>query len=391
MNKQPQLPLSPSVANQKPYPFAALEARRKAMQERGVDMIDLSIGDPKEITPDPMKRALIEALDAPSSYPRVLGTDELRGAITDWIHRRFGVELDPDRHVLPTNGSKEAVFTLPLAVVDRDRRPVVLAPDPAYPVYELGVEAAGGEFVRTPLLAGNNFLPDLDAIPESTWKRTSLLWINYPNNPTGAVAPPDFLEAAVRKCREHGVLLASDEAYTEIWFEEPPHTALEWGTENVVILHTLSKRSAMPGYRSGFMAGDERLMDALKRFRPGVGVATPGFVQAAAKVAWDDQTHVDVIRERFKSRRNVVVEGLRELGFTVSAAPATIYVWAALPGGESSEEFVSRCIEAGVVLLPGVAMGPSGEGYVRVSLTVNEDQLAEAVRRMGGALQRGQA
>ena len=380
-----ELPLGRALRERPPYPFAHLDALREAAEARGVDVIDVSLGDPREITPEPIRRALIDALGAASCYPRSLGLPELRRAVTAWVGRRFGVTLDPDRHVLPSNGSKEVLFTLPLAVVDRETRPLVLGPDPAYPVYRLGVEAAGGTYVPLPLRAGNGFLPDLGAIDAATWKRASILWINYPNNPTGAVAPLSFFEEAAALCREHGVLLASDEAYTEIWYEEPPAGAIQCGTENVVILHTLSKRSAMPGYRSGFLAGDERLMDALKKFRPGTGTATPEFIQRAAVAAWSDETHVDRIRARFRERRDAVVSRLRAAGYDVSPAPASIYVWARVPGGHTADGFIEHVLErAGVVLTPGTAMGEAGEGWFRISLVHSPERLAEAVDRIAG-------
>lgn len=370
----------------KPYPFAHLDALREEREARGMDMIDLSIGDLKEPTPEPVKAALRAAVPDRSSYPRAVGLPEYRRAVAGWMARRFGVSVHPEREVLPTNGSKEAVFSIHLAVVDPKERPLVLVPDPAYPVYELGVAASGGEVVPTPLRSERRYLPDLAAIPGSVWKRTAILWINYPNNPTGATAPPEFFAEAAARCREHGVLLCSDEPYTEIYFGEPPVSALACGMENVVAFHTLSKRSAMPGYRAGFLAGDARLIDALKKFRPGLGTATPQFIQEAARVAWEDETHVTQIRSRFRERRDVTVSGLRALGCAVEEAAATIYVWARIPGGGDSESFVLRCLDEGVVLLPGSAMGREGEGYFRLSLVAPPDRLEEAVRRIGRAM-----
>jgi succinyldiaminopimelate transaminase len=375
------LPTSAYLRELTPYPFAHLDALRERVEARGMEVIDLGLGDPAEETPAFIRESIVASIPVRSTYPRAAGLASLRSAVAGWLLRRFGVEVDPDREVLPANGSKEAIFSLPLAVLDRATRPVVLVPDPGYPVYALGAQAAGGETVALPLREENGFLPDLGAIPESVWKRASILWINYPNNPTGGVAPASFLEEAARRCREHGTLLASDEAYSEITFEEPPRSALEFGNENVLVLNTLSKRSGMPGFRSGFMAGDPRLIEGLKRMRPALGVATPSFIQEAARAAWDDDAHVAPIRERFRERRDLAVTALRARGFPVKAPPATFYLWLRVPGGESSASFATRCLERGVVVLPGEALGPSGEGYVRVSLTAPRDTLVEALAR----------
>jgi len=377
------LPLSPHLRDMAPYPFARLEHLRQETEAKGIRVIDLSIGDLREPTPETVKEALISAIPERSSYPRALGLPELRTAVAAWLGRRFGVEADPDRHVLPSNGSKEVVFNLPLAVVDREHRPVVLLPDPAYPVYARGAEAAGAIIHRMPLKASHGFLPDLDAVPAEVWDRAAILWVNYPNNPTGAMAPLAFFREAAARCREHGVLLASDEAYTELFYGDVPAGALEAGFENVVVLHTLSKRSALPGYRSGFLAGDPRLIAALKRFRPAVGVATPRFIQRAAIAAWEDEAHVRALRGLFGERRAVMAEGLAALGLEVTGAPATIYLWVRTPPGESSESFTLRALEAGVLVVPGSAMGSEGEGYFRLSLTAPPEIVREVLARLG--------
>ncbi len=379
----PSLPLSPYLRGLPPYPFARLDELRAGVEARGVRVVDLGMGDPREPTPEFVKRALADAIPVRSTYPRAVGIAALREAASGWMRRRFGVAVDPATEVLPVNGSKEAIFTLPLAVVDPVQRPLVLTPDPAYPVYDLGTRAAGGVTRPMPLLEKNGFLPDLAAIPESDWRRASILWINYPNNPTGAVAPREFFRDAARRAREHGVLLVSDEAYAEIYYRDPPGSALEEGTGNLLAIHTLSKRSGMAGFRSGFMAGDSRLIAALKRFRPGLGVATPEFIQSAARAAWDDDAHVAAIRERFRARMEAAVAGLRRLGFAVEPPPAAFYLWFRVPSGFTSESFAARAMEAGVVMLPGNALGPSGEGYVRLSLTVELEEIEEALARLG--------
>jgi len=387
MSREPEspraaLPTSAYLRELPPYPFARLDELRAGVEARGIRVIDLGMGDPREPTPEFVKRALTDAIPERSTYPRAVGIGALREAASGWMARRFGVETDPAREILPINGSKEAIFTLPLAVLDRRTRPVALVPDPAYPVYALGTAAAGGAVHRLPMRAERAFLPDLEAIPAEVWARASILWLNFPNNPTGALAPDAYLERAVAKAREHGVLLVSDEAYADLYYGEPPGTALRWGTENVLALHTLSKRSGMAGYRSGFMAGDPRLIEALKRFRPGIGSATPEFIQHAAAAAWADDAHAAAIRERFRRRRDLVVAGLRAMGLAVDEPAGAIYVWLPVPSGETSETFAERCLETGVVVLPGSALGPAGEGFVRLSLVLEESDLTEALARL---------
>ena len=363
------------------YPFARLDAKRREMESKGVRVIDLGIGDPSEPTPQFIQDVLADAVPRSSGYPRVAGIPELRNAAAGWLKRRFGVDLDPDQEILPVNGSKEAIHSLPLALIDV-ARPVALVPVPAYPVYALGVNAAGGEVIRLPLHAGQAYLPDLDAVPDTTWSKTAMLWINYPHNPTGATASRAFLKKAAMRCREHGVLLASDEAYADIYFEERPPGALEYGTENVLAFHTLSKRSAMAGYRTGFVAGDARLIAALLRIRPGLGVATPRFVQEAAVAAWNDDAHPAEQRRTYAERKDRAILVLIKAGFEVNPPKAGLFIWMRVPAGFTSESFSMRCLESGVVVLPGSALDPSGEGYVRISLTAPTSVLEEALARL---------
>jgi len=376
------LPESTYLRGLPPYPFADLERLRREKEAKGVRMIDLGIGDPRQVTPPFLRDALVGGIPEVSTYPTAAGLAALREAAAAWLARRFGVRVDPAREVIPANGSKEAIFNLPLAALDRAARPAVLLPDPGYPVYALGVNAAGGEAVPLPLLEENRFLPDLDAVPGMIWERASVLWLNYPNNPTGATAPLAYYEKAAEHCRRHGVVLASDESYSEIYFGDPPPSALQTGTENVLVFHTLSKRSGLPGFRTGFMAGDPRLVERLNRIRPGIGVATPQFIQTAAAAAWGEEAHVESVRERFRERRDLAVRRLREAGYRVGDVPATFFVWLPVPSGETSAAFARRALEAGVVVLPGNALGAGGEGYVRLALTVETAVLEEALARL---------
>jgi succinyldiaminopimelate transaminase len=306
-------------------------------------------------------------VDETSKYPLAQGLPELRDAIAAWVRRRFGVRLDPERQVIPTLGSKEAIFSLAQVVVDRDGgRDLVAFTEPGYPVPERGARFAGAETVALPLLEENEFLPDLGAL-EGLWDRLAIVWVNYPNNPTGATAPSAFFDELAARAREHDFVLASDEAYTELWFDEPPGSALQLRSlRNVLVFNTLSKRSSMTGYRSGFAAGDDRLVDALRAFRPTVGTAPQEFVQRASIVAWGEETHVEQARALYRAKRDALLPVLERKGLRVAASNAGIYLWVEVEGG--SEAFAERLLEHGVVVSPGPFFGPSGEGYIRFAL-----------------------
>jgi len=376
--------LSPGMRAIGTYPFEELDRRRKAALDAGRSLIDLGVGDPREITPAFIRRALVDAIEPVSSYPRAGGLPDLRHAIAGWVGRRFGVTLDPDRHVLPILGSKELVFSLVQSVLDpAGGKDLVLVTAPGYPIPERGARFAGGDVVRLQLEETGGFLPDLDAVPGDVWRRAAILWINYPNNPTGAVASLEFLHRAAERCRSSDVLLAADEAYSELWFDGgPPPSALEVGDlEGVVVLNTLSKRSSMTGYRSGFAAGDPALIDALKGLRPSVGVTPQEFVQRASIVAWNDEDHVEEARATYAAKRRVFLDLFERHAIEVSGSAATFYLWVKVPGGRPSFDWASELIDrSGIVVAPGSFFGPEGEGYVRVAVvpTLEECERAAA-------------
>ena len=252
--------------------------------------------------------------------------------------------------------------------------------EPGYPVGVRGAQFAGATVVELPLLEQNGFLPDLDAVPVQTWRRTALLWVNYPNNPTGAVAPLSFYERLAALAREHEFVVASDEAYTELWFDEPPVSALQLGDwKNLAVFNTLSKRSSMTGYRSGFVAGDPEIIAALKQFRPNVGTAPQEFVQRASVVAWGDEEHVERARASYATKRALFLDLFARLGLRNAGGPATMYLWIATPDGESSEAFATRLLQHGLIVAPGAFLGASGEGYVRFALVPTVDECGRAV------------
>jgi succinyldiaminopimelate transaminase len=364
--------LSPRLREVEPYPFEALDRRKAEALESGRTIVDFGVGDPREETPAIVRDALVGAIGPISSYPRAAGLPPLRRAIAAWVQQRYGVALDPDVQILPTLGSKELVFSLAQAVLDPAAgRDLVLTTAPGYPITERGARYAGGEVVRLPLTEANGFLPDLDAIPEEVWRRAGILWVNYPNNPTGAVAPLSFYEQAAERCRAHDVLLASDEAYSELWFgDAPPAGALQVGDPtDLVVLQTLSKRSSMTGYRSGFAAGDPDLIGSLLRLRPAVGVTPQEFVQRASIVAWGDERHVEENRARYAAKRAVFLELFARHGMRVAGSEGTFYLWVAVPEGRTSMDWAVDLLDrASVVVAPGSFFGPEGEGYVRVAM-----------------------
>jgi len=374
------VPLSPVLAEQSTYPFVRLEEAKLRKAAEGVRLFDFGMGDPRGVPDDSIRRALADALEDATGYPAAVGLPELRAAVAAWLERRFGVVVDPDAEVIPTYGSKEAIFTLAQVIVDRaGGKDLVVVPDPGYPVYERGALFAGAQVTSVPLLAQNGFLPDLDAVPDETWERAAIVWVNYPNNPTAATAPLGFFERLAELAERFEFLLASDEAYSELWYDEPPPSALQAGRRGVVAFNTLSKRSSMTGYRCGFVAGDEQVVAALQKFRPGMGTAPQTFVQRAAVVAWEDEAHVERIRERYRRKRDLFLDLFHAKRIGVPGNAATMYLWVEVPDGEGSEAFAGRLLDRGVVVAPGSYLGPAGEGYVRLALVPSEDECLAAI------------
>jgi acetylornithine aminotransferase len=376
--------LNPVLAGMTSYPFLRLTEAKRAAIARGVDVIDFGIGEPRELTPAFIPRALEQALaDEPvSTYPAADGLPELREAIADWARRRFGAALEPATEIVPTQGSKEAIFHLAQVVAGRGDRVVVTTP--GYPVAARGALFAGAQLVELALDATRGWQPDLDAVD---WDGVALLWLNHPNNPTAATASPELYERAAALAREHDFVVASDEAYSELWFAgEPPVSALQLRDRtNVVVFNTLSKRSSMPGYRSGFAAGDPEIMAALKRYRPNVGVAPQEFVQRAAVAAWGDEEHVAEVRERYRAKRDALLPALLGAGLEPSGGDATFFLWLRVSGGEDAEDYAMRLLDGrGIVVTPGPYFGPGGAGHVRVALVPAVADCERAADRLAG-------
>jgi LL-diaminopimelate aminotransferase len=364
----------------KAYPMDRLNRAKEELRRKGVKIYDFGTGDPKEPTDERIRRALCEAVPEVSQYPTVKGRRDLREAVSNWFKNRFGVEIDPEREVIPTAGSKEAIFHFPLVFVDTDsEKKRVIFGTPAYPVYERGTLFAGGIPYPVELKYEDRFLLRLDRIPKSILEETAIVWINYPHNPTGAVAPISYLEEIYGICRENNIILCSDECYTEIYFKEPPPSLLQVGKEGAVVFHSLSKRSGMTGYRSGFVAGDEKIVQEFLKYRSSFGVASQDFVQQAAKVAWSDEEHVRKRREIFKKKAEIFDKFFREIGLEFLPVEATFYFWVKLPEGVSGEDYALHLLNYGIVISPGEFFGKGGEGFFRIALVPTVEECREAV------------
>ncbi len=377
------------------YPLARIQDLAVAMRADGRPFHDFSIGDPDEPTPDVVRSALLEAIHAEPvhRYPTAVGKRDLRVAVVEWLERRHGVTgIDPDVHVVPSAGSKEAIFHLPLAVLDATGpRRHVLYGEPGYPVYGRGALFAGGEPDPIPLTHEGGWLLDLTQVEQERLDRACIAWLNYPHNPTGAVADVDWYRRQVEVARANDLLLCSDECYQEVWFDTPAPSVLEacdGDLTGVAAFVSLSKRSGMTGYRSGAIIGDPELIGRLKLLRPNVGTASPDFVQAAATAAWRDQAHVDERRGVFAAKREVVLAFLRGAGIQVSGSDATFYVWFRVPGGDDAA-YAEALIAERIVASPGRAFGPSGEGWMRLALVPSVDQCRTACNAWQAAIDAG--
>jgi LL-diaminopimelate aminotransferase len=372
-----------------PYLFAELERKIREKRAAGVDVISLGIGDPDTPTPQPVIDALAQAASDPGThqYPSNRGRPELREAFARFYERRFGVTLDPETEIIPALGAKECVFNLNLAFLDPDS--VALAADPGYPVYTGGPLLAGAEAVLMPLLPERGFAPDLDAIGADVAARARLLYLNYPNNPTGAILPDGLFERAVEFGRDHDVLIVHDASYTETTFDgyvAPSFLETPGAKEVGVEVFSLSKGWNMTGWRTAAIVGNAEAVNAYWHLKTNIDSGMFEPVQLAAAAALDAGPPPEM-REIYQRRRDLVCDALREIGVDVTPPKGTIYVWAPVPSGHTSASYCELVLEeSAVVVSPGGAYGPNGEGFFRISLTVPDARLAEAVERLRDSL-----
>jgi LL-diaminopimelate aminotransferase len=372
-----------------PYLFAELERKVSEKKAAGVDVISLGIGDPDTPTPEPVVGALAAAARDPGThrYPSNRGRPELRQACARFYERRFGVSLNPDTEIIPALGAKECIFNLNLAFLDPDS--IALAADPGYPVYTGGPLLAGAEAVLMPLLPERGFAPDLDSIGGEVARRARLLYLNYPNNPTGAVVPDGLFERAVEFAREHDVLVVHDASYTETTFDgyvAPSFLATPGATDVGVEVFSLSKGWNMTGWRTAAIVGNAEAVGAYWRLKTNIDSGTFEAVQVAAAAALEAGPPPDM-PAIYQRRRDLVCDALREIGVDVTPPKGTIYVWAPVPAGHTSASYCEMVLEeSAVVISPGSAYGPNGEGFFRISLTIEDERLGEAVERLRGTL-----
>jgi LL-diaminopimelate aminotransferase len=375
----------------KGYPFAEVDRMVADLRGRGIPVIDFGVGDPTDPTPAVVRDEVKRAVDARASagYPSYVGSGEFRAAVSAWYGRRFGVTLDPDTEICANIGAKEAVFNFPHALIDPGD--VVLCPSPGYPPYNRGTLFAGGTPWFYPVSMDHGFLPDLAAIPDEIVRRAKLLWINYPNSPSGRAAPDSLWGSVLDFAASRGIVVASDEAYSEIWYDRPPRSALEFGRDGLVVFQSLSKRSNMTGYRVGWVCGDRRIVDLFRRLKTNVDSGTPTLLQDAAVAALSDETHVAAMRATYRERRDVLVPALRAIGCEVPVPDATIYVWPKAPAGMNGLEFARRLLspDIAVATTPGGALGElladgtnPGENHVRFALVPSLTEVRDAAERI---------
>jgi LL-diaminopimelate aminotransferase len=370
-----------------PYLFAELDRKKAEAMERGVDVIDLGVGDPDLPTPDNIISSLNEAAQEPRyhRYPSYTGMNNFRETVARWYEKRTGVKLHPLQEVVSLIGSKEGIAHIPLAFINPGD--VVLVPSPAYPVYAIATMFAGGTPYEMPLVKENNFLPDLSAIPEEVLGKTKMMFLNYPNNPTAALATMDFFQTVVDFAKKHNIMICHDFAYSEMSFDGyvPPSFLETPGAMDVGIeFHSLSKTYNMTGWRIGWAAGNAEIIGGLGRIKSNIDSGIFEAIQVAGIEALEgDQQCLTDMRAIYTERRDVLVNGLKKLGINAEAPQATFYVWFEAPSGYTSSSFAGLLLEkAGIIATPGNGFGDPGEGYVRMAFTVSKERLAEAVDRI---------
>ena len=370
-----------------PYLFIEIDKKKRAKIAAGADVINLGVGDPDCPTPSFIIDAMASAIRDPKNhqYPFDEGVPEFRASAAAFMAQRFSVTLDPSSEILTTIGSKDGIAHLPLAVVNPDD--VVLVPAPGYPVYNSAATFAGGRPWTMDLTETNNFLPDLDAIPTDVAKQAKLIWVNYPNNPTAATAPLSFYQSLVDFAQLHDLIIASDVAYSETYFDDPPASVLQvdGARDRTIEFHSLSKTFNMTGWRLGFAAGNPDIIAALAQIKGNCDSGQFNAIQWAGKTALDQYKHPDVTAmiDVYRARRDALCDGLTELGIQTPRSAASFFVWGKCPAGLDSMAFAARVLdEADVVLIPGKGFAPHCDTYFRAALTVEVDHIKQAVDRI---------
>lgn len=375
------------------YAFAEVDNLVASLRSQGIEPIDFGVGDPVDPTPSLVRSACKAGVDerAAAGYPSYVGASEYRDAVAAWAQRRFGLSLDPATEITSTIGAKEAVFHLPLAFVNPGEYTV--SPNPYYPPYERGTLFAGGHTHFLPLDEERGYQADLSAIPDDVLARTRILWLNYPSNPTGALASKALYKEAVDLAVDHDIILVSDECYSEMYYDVVPHSALEYGYENVLVVQSLSKRSNMTNYRVGWVMGDRDAVSLFRKVKTNIDSGTPTFVQDAAIAALSDERHVSDMREGYRRKRDILCRALSDAGYPACVPEATFYIWQRVPEGLDGVEVAKRLLDPslGIVATPGAWIAKEVDGhnpgtqYLRFALVPSIDACAQAAEKIRGA------
>ncbi len=375
-----------------PYAFAEIGKKVEELKARGITPIDFGVGDPSDPTPDFISDRLTPSAkeNARSGYPSYVGNKGFREAAARYMKRRFNVTIDPEREISSNIGSKESIFNFPEAFINPGD--IVICPSPGYPPFKTGTIFAEGKPYYVPLLKENGFLLDYKSIPENIAKAAKIIWINYPNSPTGAIATREYYEGLIKWAHAHNIIIAADEGcYIDIYFDQKPMSILEVAKEGIVAFYSLSKRNNMTGYRIGFVCGDEKIMDIFKRLKTNVDSGVQNFVQDAAIAALDDDAHIEEMRRSYREKRDLLLPALKAAGFDARESAATFYLWQKVPGGDDVE-FAKKLLDPsiGIIVTPGSLISDvcdggvnPGKGYVRFALVPPIEDVREAVKRLG--------
>ena len=372
------------------YAFADVDNIVAQLKEQGVEPIDFGVGDPTLPTPDIVRKACREGVERRRSagYPSYIGDPGFRETVSRWSKKRFDLDLDSETEIMSTIGSKEAIFNFPETFINPGD--YTLALNPGYPAWSRGTHFAEGKTYFLNLLPENNFLPDINSVPKKVLKRARILWINYPNNPTTAFPTEQFYRDVIQFCEEHNIIIASDESYTENYYDDAPISILQFKREGVVVFQSLSKRSNMTCYRVGWIAGDRRIIDAYKKVKPNIDSGTATFVQDAAIAALNDEEHVKALRADYRKKRDLLIDALTAAGLPRCEPKGTIYLWQRVPEGHTSVDFSKKLLDRdiAVVTTPGnwlsrKAHGVNpGEGFVRFAIVPELKKVREAAERI---------
>lgn len=382
--------LSKNIQSTGKYAFAAIDEKVAELTAKGVEVIDFGVGDPK--TPPPS--FVIDNLKPfaekrkTTGYPSYVGSAEFRKACSDYMKREFNVVLNPETEICSTIGSKEAVFHFPLTLINSGD--IVISPSPGYPPYANGTKFAGGEVYTVPLLEENDFLIDFEAIPADICKKAKIIWINYPNSPTGAVAPDSWYKGLIAWAQKHEIVIAADEGcYIEIYFGEKPKSILEFAKDGILTFYSMSKRNNMTGYRSGFVAGDERLVSAFKKVKTNIDSGTPTFIQDVSILALQDTAHIQEMRSEYAAKRKIILAAFAKKNLPTCPSPSTFYLWQKAPDGKTGLDLANALVNIGIVAIPGEAISSTtadgmnpGKNYVRMALVPTMEEIQTAASRI---------